>query len=290
MLELTKNNWYTYKYINGKFETNYAATNEKIKSFQEELQIAASEVIDKFHKPSLFFSGGADSEVMLRAFMDIGYNPTVYIVRYENDYNLYDVSYAVAICSMLNANYKILDFNLRNFYTNEAEKISELSEIDRPKSLVYAKFLELVDYPILGEGDPYIIRFNQSYDEVGDWKFIDAETFIGWYKYAEKQNIQCIPMWFKWSAGLVLSHLNTDWCQKLLSDQIYGKLGTNSTKLIGYREVYPNMIDRVKQTGFEKIDNLVDEFEKFLYKKYNSFPYRQLKYRTIPELYSEILT
>jgi hypothetical protein len=63
----------------------------------------------------------------------------------------------------------------------------------------------------------------------------------------------------------------------------------NSTKIIGYREAFPDLIDRKKQTGFEKTDLLVDEFESFLQTKYNGLPYRQSVDRTITELTNEIL-
>jgi hypothetical protein len=78
------------------------------------------------------------------------------------------------------------------------------------------------------------------------------------------------------------------WFKKLVNDEYYGKLGCNSTKLIGYRETYPDMIERKKQTGFEKTDLLVNEFELFLEKKYKGLPYRQHVDRTLSHLYTEI--
>ena len=51
----------------------------------------------------------------------------------------------------------------------------------------------------------------------------------------------------------------------------------------------PDLIDRKKQTGFEKTDLLVNEFESFLQKKYNGLPYRQSVDRTTDQLKLEIL-
>jgi hypothetical protein len=78
------------------------------------------------------------------------------------------------------------------------------------------------------------------------------------------------------------------WFKKLINDEYYGKLGTNSTKLIGYREAYPDMIDRQKKTGFENIDSLINEFALFLQKKYAGSHYVHLVDRTIAELWLEI--
>jgi hypothetical protein len=79
------------------------------------------------------------------------------------------------------------------------------------------------------------------------------------------------------------------WFNKIINDEYYGKLGFNSTKIIGYREVYPDIIERKKQTGFEKVDPLINEFESFLHTKYSGYPYRQSVDRTITDLTTEIL-
>jgi hypothetical protein len=86
----------------------------------------------------------------------------------------------------------------------------------------------------------------------------------------------------------VLSVLNTNWFNKLVNDEYYGKLGSNSTKIIGYREAYPDIIERKKQTGFEKITNLIDEFEMFLQNKYQVLPYRQTVDRSVEQLIADI--
>jgi hypothetical protein len=69
----------------------------------------------------------------------------------------------------------------------------------------------------------------------------------------------------------------------LTSDQYPRRLGTNSTKIIGYQEVHPNLIPRKKLTGFEKIDHLVEEIEQHLTKKYNGLPFRNSFDRTLDD-------
>jgi hypothetical protein len=49
------------------------------------------------------------------------------------------------------------------------------------------------------------------------------------------------------------------------------------------------MISREKQTGFEGAnDGIVKEFQAFIEKKYNGFPYRQYVERTLDEMTKEI--
>lgn len=289
MVYTSEDNWYSWQYGDGEkfgrrldgqqFKTNLTRMTRPVMSFKEELLAAARSTLDCYPdlKPNIFFSGGAESDVMLRTYLEIGCDPKVTIIRYENDYNLYDVSYAVTICSMLNVKYDLIDFNLTKFYENDAERISEIAQIDRPRALPYCKFIEEAEgLPILASGDPSVHRITKEYtqDKKGDWLGICWEHDIGWSKYIRSIDKPAIAEWFKWTPGLLLSYFNLDWFVKLTNDEYHSKLGPNSTKLIGYREAYPDLIDRKKQTGFEKIDKLANEMQAFLSTKYNGLPYR----------------
>ena len=292
----SENNWYYWSYgtlpafsrQSGllPFTTTFSQYTGPVSSFKDELCKAASSTIDHAtDKITVLFSGGVDSEIMLRSFLDVGYTPNIIIARYENDYNLYDVSYAVTICSMLNVSYRILDFSLQKFYEHDAERVSDISQIDRPAALPYCKLLELVDgFPIMGASDMSPMRLSDDYSFKGQWIMRCWEHDIGWSKFIRAINRPGIAEWFKWTPGLVASYMNTTWFKGLVSDFYYGKTGSNSTKIIGYREAYPDLIERKKQTGFEKITSLKNEFESFLKNKYDGLPYRNTCDRTVSEL------
>lgn len=297
----SENNWYYWQYNNGpkfgrkiigdKFTTTFSQYTGTVGTFKEELLKAAKSTVDTYPTltPCIFLSGGIDSELLLRSFLEIGAKPEVYIVRYENDYNIYDVSYAITICSILNIEYKLIEFNLKKFYENNAEKISEVSQSDRPRALPYCKFIELVDgLPILGGSDLTISRNNKDYSIKGDWVVKCVEHDISWSKYAQAINKPSIPEWYKWSPGLVLSFINLNWCKSLVNDEFIGKMGTNSTKILGYKEAYSDLIDRQKKTGLEKVEFLIKEFEEFLIKKNNGLHYRDTFDRKFSNLEKEI--
>jgi hypothetical protein len=300
MIYTSENNWYTWSYgknIFGRqtggqeFKTQFSKCRRPVKHFSEELKNAVRSVLDCYTdlKPQVFFSGGVDSELLVRSFLAIGYTPEIFIVRYENDYNIADVSYAVTICTSLGIDYKIVDFNLNKFYNNEADSISEISQIDRPRALPQCKFLNIGDgLPILGASDITAYRTNDNYSTKGEWMIRCWEHDIGWSKYAREINRPAIPEWFKWTPELVYSFSKLEWFKKLTSDQYPGKLGINSTKILGYREVYPDLISRKKLTGFEKIEQLILEVEQHLNKKYNGLPFRHFVDRTLNSFESEL--
>lgn len=297
----SENNWYQWQYgdetmfgrqtSNLPFRTYYNKTDNLILSFKEELHKAAKSTMDHYPglRPSIFFSGGVDSELILRAYLDIGANPKVFIVRYEDDLNIYDVSYAITICTILNVEYTLVDFNLQKFYENDAEKVAEDAQIDRPRMLPHLKFTDCADgLIIVGHSDVRWYRPHDNYNKKATWIAQDFEHDIGCDKYNILHNRTAIYQWWKWTPGLVISYTKLNWFRKLINDEYYGKLGINSTKLLGFREAYTDLIPRVKQTGFEKIDTWIDDFESFLQKKNNGLIYRGCIERTIDEMYIEI--
>ena len=298
----SENNWYSRQYGdnpkfgrqtgNLEFKTFYSKATKPILNFKQELINAASSTLDHYPnlRPNIFFSGGVDSELILRSYLAIKSNPKVYIVRYDNDYNLYDVSYAVTICNMLDVPFHIIDFNLTKFYESDFIQISEEAQIDRPRMLPHLKFTDCADgLIIVGHSDVRWYRTDDDYTKKGTWLMQDFEHDIGCDKYNMLHNRPAIYQWFKWSPGLVLGYTKLNWFSRLLNDEYIGKLGINSTKIIGFREMYPDLIERTKQTGFEKINTLIDEVEKKLIDKYNGLPYRQTVDRTMPEFYNMIV-
>ncbi len=297
----SENNWYKWTYgdlpefsrqpNNLEFKTIFSSTTNTVGSFKRELINAAFSSMEHCNgRPTILFSGGLDSEIMLRSFLAVRSNPEVIIVRYENDYNLYDVSHAIVICETMQVKYKIIDFSLKKFYETEALKYAELSQIDRPRALPYCKILEMVDgFPIMGASDLTPYRTDTDYSKKGTWMIRCWEHDIGWSKFLRQINKPGIAEWFKWTPGLVVSYMQTQWFQDLINDKFTGKMGANSTKIYGYREAYPMLINRQKKTGFEDIDILANEVEKEIQVRFNGLPYRNHCDRSVQDLMTQIV-
>jgi hypothetical protein len=87
----------------------------------------------------------------------------------------------------------------------------------------------------------------------------------------------------------VLAFTKLDWFNRLINDQYYGKLGINSTKLIGYKEAFPNLVFREKKTGFESCLDLIQEFETCLSSKNNGLIFRRYYDRSLEDLYLDLV-
>lgn len=289
MITTFRDNWYTWNYgdqaVHGRqtsdnlpFRVNFSKYHEPVRDFKQELILAAQSTRDYYPdlKPSLIFSGGMDSEVMLRSYLAAGIDFDVYIFRYEDDLNLYDVSYAITICSMLGVPYRLLDFKIYDFYENHAEGIAELAQLDIPQTLPLCRMLDLVDgLPITGCGELLILRHNSEYSQEGIWNLCFEEYETGWAKYVQATGRPAIPSWFKWTPGLFLSFFNLDWCTNLINDRYTRHTMPQQSKIDGYREAYPDLIFRHKKDGFEDLTQLIKEFDDFLFKKNQGLRYRQ---------------
>lgn len=299
-LYTSENNWYSWSYgdlgpfsrqqDNLSFRTEFSRCTKPVGTFREELLNAAKSTLDHCQgTPTVLFSGGLDSEIMLRAILDVGGKPKVVVARYENNYNFYDVSYAKTICAALGIDYEILDFNLENFYNNDAERVSELAQIDRPRALPYCRLLEIVDgFPVMGASDLSPVRSDGDYSKPGTWVMRCWEHDIGWSKFLRAIDKPGIAEWFKWTPGLSISYMKTKWFNDLVRDRIYGKQGSSSSKIQGYKEAYPMLLDRQKKTGFENIDGLVNEFEDFLIKKNKKLLYSGYYDRSVEQLWFDL--
>jgi asparagine synthetase B (glutamine-hydrolysing) len=118
-----KNNWLTWYYnevaygpkttLDSKFDIKITPTiTRQVKSYKEELLTNASLIRDSFNEPfDLMLSGGVDSEVILRCYLELKIPINVFVFRYENNYNLPDVTHALRICKELNVTPTVIDFN-----------------------------------------------------------------------------------------------------------------------------------------------------------------------------------
>ena len=91
-----RDSWFTWYYDGAEYgpklhpESKFEITFKKVitrplKSYREELLLNTQIIADTFNGPfDLMFSGGVDSEVILRCHKELGIPINVFIFRYEN--------------------------------------------------------------------------------------------------------------------------------------------------------------------------------------------------------------
>ena len=286
MIQINQNNWWYWTFNNEKYgdrvsnddtwSVHFEGKIEKLLSFREETIKAAKSTRDAFldDKFTLLLSGGSESEMIFRSFVIAGIDFDVAIIKYENNINSSDVYYATKLCNAFDKSYKIIDFNLKKFYENDIDLILDITQIERPRMLPQVVCADLVDgIPICGGGDPHWIREHSDYTKSAKWYLQEFEHELGWDRYFIKKDRQAIMHWFRWTPELVLSYTNMNWFINLTSNNFFGKLGNWSTKLIGYTEQFPEITQRVKQTGFEGCEELIEEVQKYIHTRNNGISF-----------------
>lgn len=274
------------------FEMVYKPTFEPIGSILDEAKKASSLILETYPdlKPCIFFSGGIDSEIMLRSFIDLKANFDLFVVRYEDDLNIHDVSYAYSIASSLNLEIKVLDLNIKKFFENDAERVVEEAQCDRPRMLPQLAFGHMVDgLPILAGGDMTWSRTDDDYSKKGTWHAVEFEHDIAWDRYYLFHNRPAVYSWQRWTPGNLVAHMNTSWFRRLINDGYRGRIANTSTKMDCFNEAISGLINRKKHHGLEKCDRLVDELENTILQKYGCFPYRRQQ-TMLPDLFYKAVT
>jgi hypothetical protein len=308
MQQFTLNNWLEWYYDDElygrqdlknfkKYTNRYRCAVKEVGSYVEELYKTASSTLEHFNGKdlTLCFSGGVDSEMVLRAYLGIGHPLNVVIYRYENNLNEHDVRNAVAVCEQLNSPYKIIDFNIQHFFENDAADMIEICQIDKPLQLVGCKFLEITDgVSIMGEGDLFV-NMRPVYDANDKlnyyWAMSEPSTEIARELYMMHLGKSAIPKWLQWRPELLLIALESDYTKKLTNKEYSNVYVSLENKHELYSQYFSDIIKRPKYSGFEKIENApwLIEFKKEIIKRNGDMLKHMQPYdRTIKQSINEL--
>jgi hypothetical protein len=275
-----KNNWFSWTYDDGpeygskltptaKFNIHLKNTiTRPVKSYYEELLENGRVIRDTFSGPlDLLFSGGIDSEIILRVYTDLKIPINVYIFKYENDYNLIEYTQALKSCAKLGVTPKVIDFNLQKFFENDAYDIQQKVFASASGWLPHMKLTEYCDgLPIMGSGNPYIRRRSRDMTSKFPWVFELDEKCHHWAVYHKTINRPCITDWYEYSPELLVSYFDLPFVQQLLNDEVPGKLSNESTKVQVHQEYWTDLDLRPKLIGFEgpKPDKSKSDVQEFM--------------------------
>ena len=252
-----KDNWLSWSYDDvkfgkklhpkAKFEFQFKQIiNRPLKSHKEELLENTRVIRDSFNEPfDLLFSGGLDSEIILRCHHALKIPINVFIFKYENDYNYHDVRHALRICEELNVTPTVIDFNLQKFFENDAYDIWKKGYFHKAGTLPHMKMIEYsVNIPVMGEGVP-LWEFNNEY-----WQFHFEEKWHCQSIYGYSINRPMIADWYEYSSEVLTSHTLLPRIQNLVNSKTNADY--DQLKYFLYKDVWPEIVIRPKRNGFEQ--------------------------------------
>lgn len=298
MFEYTLNNHFKFGYNSVWFSdrtspldqwtVRYGQCTRPVESFRNECIKAAENIWERRDGSSIdvLFSGGSDSEIVLRSFLALGVPVNVHIMRFSNYVNAHDWCYAYVICQNLGIEPIFHDLDLIDFWkSGKCLHYAEISKAVSPQLLPHMWLIDKIDgLPILGSGESYTARLDipdkrdkqltqTDYNTNCDWVLYEREKIAAWYRYSMKSNRKVVPGFFQYSPELMLSFFNDPLSISLHNNKIFGKLSNKSTKFEIYKSHWPELIDRNKWSGFELVEPLDRVIRADLREQYGDYEY-----------------
>jgi hypothetical protein len=273
-----------------RWTVKYGQQKEPIGSFRQEC-IRAAELIYENRQGlpiDVMFSGGSDSELVLRSFLELGVDFRVHIMRYDDYLNAHDWSYAYVICQNLNIKPVFHDLNLLDFWkSSEFYDYVEDSKCVTPQLISHMWLMNRLDgLGVMGSGECYTARMDivgnrtkiftqEDYSKHVPWVLYEREKIASWYRFPMARNLNIVPAFCQYTPGIILSFLTDSLSIDLHNNKIVGKMSNKSSKFSIYKKYWPELIDRKKWSGFEKV---LDEDRVIRRELRKLFPYHEFEY------------
>ncbi len=264
------NGWMYYSFdggpINGNKQHPHARFDLHLKkgfkvkqlNYFDALFYNAEMVRDNFNGPfDVFFSGGIDSEIVVRVNQDLGIKQNVVIIRMEDNHNIQDVTYALEVCKCLNIKPTIIDWNLRRFIENDAQDYYNKSFSPILAMMARWAWFDLVDNtPVFAAGEPFWRREVEDYSVRANdmWKLYWTEDGFASSFYANISKRTVVGEWYNYTPEVALSFHHLPDIKNLLADQFPGMKNSEPLRLQIHKYLWDDIIPRPKFIGYEGVN------------------------------------
>ena len=264
-------------------------------SFHDECIRTARRIRESTNLPiDILFSGGVDSEVALRAFIEAGIEVRVWSVRFRGDLNAHDAIWVSHVCESLGLRPKILELDLLKFWERDAMAYAERTQCVSPQLLSTMWLADQTDgFCVLGSGENFIVKRLPEDYVPGEssylrsvWHLFEKEKIAAWYRHFQVAGRDAAPGFFQYTPEIMLSWFLDGLGCDLWNDRLVGKRYSVSSKLGFYQRHFP-ILERPKYTGFENVPAQDRAFRMELRKRFDICD--QIVMYPVPTLVSDLL-
>ena len=223
--------------------------NNIIDSFTNEC-IRSAKLVEQtaLHSLTILFSGGIDSEFMIRVFQSAGIKFNVAIIDYGH-WNEHDTNYAYDFCKINGITPQVINVDVEDLvYSGEFKDIAHTAQCCAYQMIPVMKGITKVSGTvIMANGEPYF----KNYD--GIWKWQETERVNSYNRWYEINNIDGTPDFLRYTPEMVVAFARDPIIQELVENKRPGKLSTRTSKHKLYSTNY-NFVPRQKYTGWEVLE------------------------------------
>lgn len=202
----------------------------------------------------VMFSGGTDSEIVLRAFLNIGVNPRAVFIKFKGDYNYGDYLNALVICNQLGIMMETIEFDVVEFYNSgqAAEFAGEIHCRQIAYLSVYHHIRQLGLPAVMG--GEMLMRRQVPKNADSFWYYVLRENEdASAMRFSLKYNIPLVNEWFSYTPEMMAYYLELPEIQSLITERFNYKLGSVSIKNSVLYKLMPELMKKRKTTGYESL-------------------------------------
>jgi len=261
---------------------SYGKVQRPVGSFREECARTA-EVIHwqaamYGYEPVVLLSGGLDSEVVAKAFLESGRPFRTATFRFANGLNSHEVDYARFFLER----HGLLERH--EWYDMDIEEWCQSRLAHSLFTETQCSFFEMVPHmelmkhlyqrgglPVLGNGEVLLLKQPDR-----SWRYVEYEYDLAWYRFERKFGVRGVMGFFQHTAEMMLAALQEPRYQELLAgkNKAANLLLPHSreVKYAIYRDHWPDLVRRKKFDGGEKVRHLFKPLDRKLTAQY-AVPY-----------------
>lgn len=249
----------------------------KTSNYSQELLRTADLIYQDYGSDlALFLSGGTDSEIVARNFVDIGIKPECFVIKFKDDYNIADVTDAINLAKQLDLKLNIIDFDVKDFlYSGEASDFGKELQCTQITYLMVYNSIKKLGMPAVMGGEVFLRRNINTEPSTWFYCFRENEDASA-MRFSSKFNIPLVNEYFSYTPELLLYYLEDADIQSLVTTRYNYKLSSVSSKNTILKKLVPAINIRQKTHGFERLLG------------FNFEAYRQLASEQIARLESSI--
>jgi len=250
-MHLSHLNYITFEGHGADWNVKLKPTCKSFGTWKDE-SIRAAQIIQEQAKGpiTLLFSGGIDSQFMIRTFQEAGVDFNIGIIEYADHLNKHDIKYALQYCVLNKIDPIIKTVDVGQLIdSGEYEHIAREAKCYAHQMIPVMKGLTLFDDTvIMANGEPY---FKNYY---GEWRWQETERVNSYNNWYRLNDIDGTPDFLRYTSEMVKAFTHDPIVQKLINNQMPGKLSTRTSK----HRIY-NVNHREKYTGWESVTDALNE-------------------------------
>lgn len=266
MFEYTYNNHYQYGWGGELFnfpdttknfhlyQAKLGKAKHKNMSWRDACLFAARDMWNKCLDPYVMicYSGGIDSEVALRSFLEQKIPARAAIMKMKYDLNFHDYKLAIKFCEKNDVTYHLFEIDAMDFLHNDMWNYANTHKMISPQIPFQLWLLDQFDeFPVVCGGDlPLYVQDKQI-----NFKFKPQTTTVS--RHLMMNNREGGPLFHIHNPEQAYSFLNDEiiklWRKQFISspiDNVY------TLKPLIYEKYFPNLTPRWKWTGVEMFSPL----------------------------------